>query len=187
MSTVLFSILATGWLLAWLRVYRPDGEVFRQAEVIAVGSIQPDSLSMFPWVPGGPQEYAAILRVTEVLKGKLDGPEVRIVLHHGLTPVVGGYLREGDITFARNHRRPGVIEIFDTGNSAVSEEPIVADARTDHLWFLSRHVGFYGDTPFFPARVHTNLLGVAEPDEIRPLVELEAVVRWLAAEGRGKE
>ncbi len=181
MTGALLALLAYCSLLAWLRVYRADGEVFGGAEVIAVVRLRPGSVRMLPWAPGGLQEYAATLEVTEILKGPGVVPELTVVLHHGLTPVVGGYLREGNVTIDCGHRRAGVIEIYDTGSSAVSGVPVVADAREDHVWFLGRHPGLYNEALLGPAPTHAGLLGVAEPDEIRPLAEREAVVRWLAA------
>jgi hypothetical protein len=164
MDEAVVAILMCCCLLGWLRVYRKPGVRFGQAEVIVIGKIVPDSIQLYPSV-GGAEDFGAVLRVTLVLKGQPTGQEVPIVLHHGLTPVVGGYLKTARTTIDAGQRQAGVIELWDTGDSAVSCEPFVADAREDHIWCLSRHPDYWPYSGCGPP-AHASQLGVTEPDEV---------------------
>jgi hypothetical protein len=163
--------------MGWLRVYRSLENRFREAEVIVVAAVVPDSVGTYPVVAGA-REYAAALSASEVLKGALTDPTVPVVLHHGLTPVVGGLLDNEHEMIDAGHRREGVIELWDTGNSALGP-PFVADAREEHIWLLSRHSDYWvynGHT----VPEYARQLGISEPDEVLPMSEKDAVIRLLA-------
>jgi hypothetical protein len=130
---------------AWTRPLLEDAEIVRRAEFIAVGHVKPGSITFIPKPDGGRggSEHGATLVVTEVLKGTSAGKEIPILFHYGLTPVIGG-------------------RIFDTG-SLISSEPVVADARQDHIWLLRKSNG-----PFEHGAVAADL-GITDPQEVRPL------------------
>jgi hypothetical protein len=135
---------------AWLRALQEHAKLVKQAELIVVGRIQPNSIrSLQPAEDGrsGP-EYRVTLIITEVLKGTCRKEQIPVLLHHGLEPVAGP---------------KDVVQIFDTGNSAFSFDPEVKDASQNHLWFLRQSGG-----PHPGGRVARDL-GVVEPAEIQPM------------------
>ena len=56
-----------------------------------------------------------------------------------------------------------LVQIFDTGNSAMSFKPVVEDAGKDNIWFL-RRLGGLGREPS-----STNNLGILDPEDVQPL------------------
>jgi hypothetical protein len=154
--------------LAWLRMHYEDAMVVERSEVIAVARLKRDSIKYVPHKrrpnEGGSWEHHAVLVVAEVLKGSLKSKEIPIIIHYGLTPVVGGYVkRDGFMMDRRSLRKDypkDVIEIFDTASLGVLR---LTDADKDNLWFLRRRSGFAGREP------GTGNLGIADPQDVQPL------------------
>src|SRR5262245_15292902 len=143
---------------AWLRVWIEDAEQIKQSELIVVGRLEEESIKYVP--VGGLRVHHAILIVTETLKGKQENAELPIIIHYGLDPVVGGRIRYESL----NKDYPkGIVEIIDTGSSAVGGPPICADARKDHIWFLNRRSGAYGREP------GTGDYGIVEPQVVQAI------------------
>jgi hypothetical protein len=147
-------LLSCSSTLAWTRLLREDAVVVKNSELIVVGRLKPGSIQYVAKPEGRDgSEYHATLIVTEVLKGAVVDKEIPIIIHYGLTPIVGKGPAPKDL-----------IEIFDTGSSAVSFLPVAKDARENLLWLLRRSNG-----PFGRGTV-ANKLGVVEPDELQPLL-----------------
>ncbi|MHC4202998.1 MAG: HEAT repeat domain-containing protein, partial [Planctomycetota bacterium] len=129
------------------------------------------------------REHHAILIVSEVLKGELDGKDIPIIIHYGLTPVVGGYYKQGGTMLNLRAWRQGEeypkgrIEIADTGSSAMGGMVDVRNAGEDNIWFLRRRSGRYGRKP------GTGDLGIVDPVDLRPLSLRESVKAYLAKDG----
>jgi hypothetical protein len=145
---------------------RPDYEditVVERSPLIVVAHIKAESIKRVdhPKKPGegASWEHRATLVITEVLKGRPDAKEIPIVICYGLDPILGGRNRP----VGEKIQPDDVIEIHDTGNSALSITPMVEDARQDHLWFLQKRSGIFGrDTGTGP-------WGIADPEEVQPL------------------
>ncbi|MHC5056400.1 MAG: hypothetical protein ACYTKD_17015 [Planctomycetota bacterium] len=167
---------------AWLRMHCEDAVVVERSEVIAVARLKRDSIRYVPHQrkphEGRSWEHHAVLIISEVLKGTLDEREIPIIIHYGLTPVVGGYVeREGFMINYRSLREDypkDVIEIFDTGSSAVSFSPCLTDAGKDNLWFLRRRSGTYGRKPV------TGNFGIASPQDVQQLSMKDYFLSYLA-------
>jgi hypothetical protein len=175
-------ISALVWLLlvlastadAELRWSFRDDEVVNRAELIVVGHLRPGTIKYVPHpkLPSGGMswEHHAALAVTEVLKGQADQKEVPIVIHYGLDPLVGGQLKiEGGTRMniqglGRNYP-PESIQIMDTGNSSLSFEPLVPDAREDHLWFLRRQPPRATPGPPYASQ----RLGIYDPEDLQSI------------------
>ena len=175
-STFLLVWLVTGASVSppargWMRPVYEDAVVVQRSELIVVGRLQKNSIECVshPRKPGegGSYEHRARLTVTEVLKGKCDRKEIPIIIHYGLTPVVGGYAKGDDFTIdlrGKDNKYPtDVIEVLDTGSSATDLCPLVKDARDANLWFLRRRSGTYGDQP------GTGDPGIVDPEDLRPI------------------
>jgi hypothetical protein len=180
-AIVLAVILPTP-ALAWLRAYYEDAIVVERSEAIVVARLKRDSIKYVPHQrkphEGRSWEHHAILIVSEVLKGKLEEREIPIVIHYGLTPVVGGHVKRDG--FMMNYRRfrkdypKDVIEIFDTGSSAMSFSPCLTDAGKDNLWFLRKRSGFFGREP------GTGNFGIVDPQDVQPLSLKDYFLSYLA-------
>ncbi len=157
---------------AWLRSWYEDAQIVQRSELIVVGHLKVDSIVYVPHVkpPGGGAswEHRATLVVSEVLKGRLEEKELVITIHYGLDPLVGGVIeREGTIRynlrFNRKDYPKDIIEILDTGNSAMSLQPLVKDAGEDNIWFLCHRAGTYG------REFRDDSYGIADPEDLQPL------------------
>jgi len=154
---------------ARLRRTYEDAIVVQRSELLVAGHLKEGSIVYVPHgeEPASSWEHHATLIVTEVLKGKHDGKEVPIIIHYGLTPVVGGYAKQANFMVNKRGRRKDypkdIVEIIDTGNSAMCHESLVRDAREDNLWFLRRLSGRSGQDR------RTAKFGIADPEDIRPI------------------
>lgn len=155
----------------WLRARVEDAVLVERSELIVIAHLKADSikyvLHKHEKNEGMSWEHHAVLAVTEVLKGKLDEKEMAIVIHYGLDPYIGGYYLKdgktyrifaGDSSFPKDR-----IVIRDTGNSAVSFEPLVEDAGKDNIWFLQRRSGRYG------RKSENGRFGIADPEDLQPI------------------
>ncbi len=176
----LFCLLWPDAALAWLRPHFEDATVVERSELIVVAHIKEGSIEHIPretpvtattiW------GYRAVLVITEVLKGNCDKKKIPIILHHGLTPAVGGYAKEdGHVltlgAFMEDYPADAV-GIFDTGG-AWGGSPLVKDAREDNLWFLRRRSGLYGREP------GTGDYGIVDPQDLQPLELKEYFLMYL--------
>lgn len=167
---------------ARLRAYYEDAVVVERSEVILVGRLKKGSIEYVPHKrkphEGRSWEHHAVLVVGQVLKGTLDEREIPIIIHYGLDPVVGGYLkRDGFMTDLRGGRKDypkDIIEILDTGSSARRGEPLVGDAGSDNLWFLRRRSGIYGRKP------GTGNFGIVDPQDVQPLALKDYFLAYLS-------
>jgi hypothetical protein len=156
---------------AWLRRSFTDAEIVLRAQLIVIGHIKPGSIvkvdHKVPPGTGMSWEHHAVLIVTETLKGHAAGKEIPVIIHYGLDPITDG--------FAGLHpdRAKGVIEIYDTGNSAHSATPVSGsgDIRKDQIWLLrSEHSRFHESE---------DALGIYDPEDIQPLTrkkELQTLI-----------
>jgi len=123
-------------------------------------------------------EYYGRLAIDEVLEGEAPGPEVLVVLHHGLT--ASQFVRNGEIVKAEPMatRYPG-LAILNGGSDA--GEPILEDARQPAIWLLAHYTDRFrrGGRP-------TEGSGVGEPEHIQPLKMVplfRAILRPAPVEG----
>ncbi len=155
----------------WLRPRYEDATVVERSELIVVGRLDQGSIRYVPHDRGPNEgrswEHHASLLVSEVLKGVSDTVSIPIVIHYGLHPVVGGRVeRDGffmDLRQGNENYPTERIAVMDTGSSAVSSTPLVADASEDNIWFLRRRSGVYGRQP------GTGNLGIVDPEDLQPL------------------
>ena len=177
-AIVLAGLLPTP-ALAWPRMHYEDAVVVERSEVIVVARLKRDSIKYVPHKrkphEGRSWEHHAILIVSEVLKGTLDEREIPIIIHYGLTPVVGGYVkREGFMMDHRGTRKDypkDVIEIFNTASCAGL---CLSDADKDNLWFLRRRSGLYGRKP------GTGNYGIVDPQDVQPLALKDYFLAYLS-------
>ena len=132
----LIVLLAATSAQAWPRRPYEDAEVVARSELIVVGHLEPGS-SEFVLHPSNPYggrsyEHHARLIITEVFKGDLKATTIPIIIHYGLTPVVGGYARRDGFTHDLRHGRDDypkdIIEILDTGSAPGAGSSLVKDA-----------------------------------------------------------
>jgi hypothetical protein len=170
LSVVMF-VLSSDSARAWLRPSYEDATVVERSELIVVAGLKGGTIRYVPHKrkphEGRSWEHHAVLVVTDVVKGKCDEKEIPIIIHYGLTPLVGGYLKRDSFMINRRAGRDDypkdIIEIFDTGNSARGLLPLVEDAREDNLWFLRKRSGTYGRKP------GTGKYGIVDPEDLQPL------------------
>ncbi|MEI6809117.1 MAG: hypothetical protein WCN95_10380 [bacterium] len=156
---------------AWLRPLYEDALVVERSELIVIGHLKEGSIDYVPHSkkPGEDSSgvHHARLIITDVLKGHAAEKEIPIIIHYGLTPLVGGYVKRD--TFMIDYRGgsaeypTNIVEILDTGNSCSGMPPLVKDARDDNIWFLRRRSGTYG------REVGTGDLGIVDPEDLRPI------------------
>ena len=157
---------------AWLRPGVEDAALVRRSELIVVGHLDKDSIKyvahQLPPGQGRSWEHHATLVVIEVLKGDVEKMSIPVILHYGLTPVVGGYYNQpGGMMLNLRVMSPGidyprdVVQIVDTG--AVCGVLPIKDAGRDNLWFLRRLAGTYGREP------GTGNYGIVDPQDLQPL------------------
>lgn len=164
-------VFANSICYAWLRMRVEDAVLVERSELIVIGHLKADSIKYVPHKreknEGMSWEHHAVLAVTEVLKGKLDGRKIPIVIHYGLDPYIGGRCpKDGgkiNIHASQKDFPKDRIEILDTGNSGLSLVPLVEDAGKDNIWFLQRRSGRYG------RESGTGRFGIADPEDVQPL------------------
>ena len=156
---------------AWMRIHYDDAIVVKRSPLIVVGHLEWQSIVLQPHPParlsGNSWEHYATLVITRELKGHAPSVRLPIIIHYGLTPVVGG--RAGafglftiNLRGSRKHYPPHRIEIVDSGNMSLN--PIVGDAGKDNLWFLRQRSGRYGNKPGH------GMYGVVDPEDVQPLL-----------------
>ena len=168
---------------AWLRPLYEDAIVVDRSELIVIGHLKEGSIEYVPHNKkpneGASWEHHARLVITDVLKGSTNETEIPIIIHYGLTPVVGGYVKRDN--FMLNHRGSSsdyptnIVEVFDTGNSCVGGPPLVPDARDDNIWFLRKRSGIYG------REEGTGDFGIVDPEDLRPVELKEYFMAYLSA------
>ena len=174
-------LLSSNAAHAWLRPYYEDATVIERSELIVVAHLKGGTIEHVPHKqrPGeGAWEHHATLVITDVLKGKFDEKEIPIIIHYGLTPVTGGYVKRTNFMIDRRGGREDypkdIIEILDTGNSCHGLPPLVKDARQDNLWFLRKRSGAYGRKP------GTGKYGIVDPEDLQPLKWKDYFLAYMA-------
>jgi hypothetical protein len=181
--TILFAVLLVPSQLtfAWLRMPVEDHDLVARSELIVVGGIKEGSVHYVPHEAppdgrGRSWEHHAILIVRQVLKGKCDKREIPLTVHYGLSPLVDGHMKnegtEVGIPVADGVER-GSIQILDTGNSSMSFEPLVADARQDNVWFLRRLASRVGDDA---AKAN---FGIGDPEDVQRMTLKDYLLCYL--------
>ncbi|MFH1742019.1 MAG: hypothetical protein ABIH23_23705 [bacterium] len=170
-------LISFSWVLfpysvdAWLRRGYEDTVVAERSELIVVGHLKKESIEYVPHTNkpdrGRSWEHHATLVVTEVFKGRLEENEIPIIIHYGLTPLIGGYWEQGgakiDLRGIGLGYPADTIQIYDTGSSAWRLTPLIEDAGRDNLWMLRRRSGTFGRKP------GTGKFGIVDPEDIQPL------------------
>ena len=163
---------------AWLRRPYSDAEIVSRAELIVVGKIKVDSIVLVPHQTknrGASWEHHVTLLISDVLKGRVSTNSMIVSIHYGLDPVVGGYssnqFRYFNVRGLSTNYPKDVVEVFDTGNSAMSFKPITGDIRTDHIWLL-RHIQT-------PSHDDSDMIGVRDPEDIQPMRKKEELLKYL--------
>src|SRR5262249_28580313 len=131
--------------------------------------------------PGeGFSQYHARLAITKVLKGTLEDAEIPVIIYHGLTPLIGGYIDEAgtkiDLRPLHRDTRKDAIQIIDTGSSVEIFGPLVPDAGEDNLWFLRRRSGNYG------REAGTGDFGIVDPQDFQPLSLQDYFLAYLSTD-----
>jgi len=154
LAAVSLALFVPSTVHAWLRPSYEDATVVARSELIVVGELKEgrvDFISHRRAPDAGSWEHHATLVITEVLKGECDQKEIPVVIHYGLTPMVGGDFRREGFVIKRledgEDDQQNAVEIRDTGNSGMSLTPLVKDARDKHLWFLRKRSGTFGREP----------------------------------------
>lgn len=177
-------VFANSICYAWLRMRVEDAVLVKRSELIVIGHLKANSIKYAPHKreknEGMSWEHHAVLAVTEVLKGKLDGRKIPIVIHYGLDPYIGGRCPKDDgkinIHAGQKDFPKDRIEILDTGNSGFSLVPLVEDAGKDNIWFLQRRSGRYG------RKSENGPFGIADPGELQPISLKDYFLACLAKE-----
>ena len=164
-------LLTTNAAYAWLRPHYEDTTVVERSELIVVAHLKEGSIQYVPHEKppgaGASWEHHATLLITDVLKGKSDEREIPIIIHYGLTPLVGGHVKRDnfmmDLRMFKDDYPKDIIEVLDTGNSIQSLRPLVEDARQDNVWFLRKRSGLYGREP------GTGKYGIVDREDLQPL------------------
>lgn len=158
---------------AWMRRPFEDAEVVARSDLIVVARLKADSVRYVPHKPrnadaGRAWEHHATLVVTEVIAGDGKAGEVPVVIHYGITPVVGGRWQKDGVSFNLRRGReaypPGRIELYDHGSSSVSFTRPVYDAAQDNIWFLRKGLN---DGP--KAERPVGAFGIVDPEDVQPL------------------
>ena len=154
----------------------PTQRLFR-AELIVIGRVKSGSVVLIPHDVkdrGASGEHHVELLIGEVLKGQTSATSMVVSIHYGLTPVIGGYTSNYFETINAPHGYPkDVIEIIDTGNSAMSGTPITGDLRTNHIWLL-RHL-----SPKERNHNDSEWIGIRDPEDIQPIRKRGELLRYL--------
>lgn len=145
---------------AWLREQYEDAIVAERSEAIAEGAIKPDSIRRVE-LPDSSHEHHATLSVSRVHKGKIEAKEIPVVIHYGLSP---------------RTTPAGTVELWDSGNSAVSPEPILKDIARDTLWFLRKGAGNRGKEP------SKSNLWIEDPEDVKSASLRDYILAYLASD-----
>lgn len=138
---------------AWIRPLYEDAVLVERSELIVVARVKEGTIRHVGRKnkPGrrGSYEHHVTLVVSRVIKGEFVGVELPIVIHYGLTPVVGGYAKgdnfEINLRGVDKNYPPEIIELFDTGG--IRGSLALGDLREDKLWFLRKRTGTFGEMP----------------------------------------
>lgn len=171
-SLICVLLLYPSIAVAWPRFGFEDETVVERSELIIVGHIKADTLTFSEYATGVTH---AKLVVTEVLKGQYDDKELPIVIHYGLTPIVGGYLKQKgrmiDVRGFNNDYPKDNIEIYDTASGPAR---LMEDARQDAIWFLRKRIGTLGREP------ENGDYGIADPQDLSRLEWKEYYLCYLS-------
>lgn len=152
---------------AWLRPVYEDAVIVARSELIVTGHLEKNSIEYVPHDnkpdEGRSWEHHATLIASGVLKGDLKQKEIPIIIHYGLTPKVDGRFLFSGYGMSLPGNPKDAIEIWDTGNSRRSFEPIVKDAGQKIIWFLRRRSGRRGE------RSGIDKFGIVDPEDIQSL------------------
>lgn len=164
LAVTLLLFLACDNCDAFVRKPYTLAEITQLSELIVVAKVKEGSVTEALREDKVNVEHSLVLVVSEVLKGKCPEKELTILVHLGLTPVIGRYAKWGGGGFVdyRSEMPPApkdVIEIYDTGNSAVSNRPIGGDLRQPHIWFL-RHTDLVREKKYAKP-------GISNPEDIQ--------------------
>ncbi|HKF54659.1 MAG TPA: hypothetical protein VKJ45_04415 [Blastocatellia bacterium] len=178
-AITIWSALGCRPAYGWLRPWYEDITVVQRSELLVVGRLERGSIVSAS--PGqGFSQYHARLAITKVLKGSLEEAEIPVIIYHGLTPLVAGYINDGGIRIDWRAHYAGspkdAIQIVDTGNSAISFESLVEDAGEDNLWFLRRRSGGYG------REAGNGDFGIVDPEDLQPLSLRDYFQAYLSAD-----
>jgi hypothetical protein len=168
-------------VIAWERPFYEDSTIVERSELILVAHIKEGSIEYVQNKDNQgnatTREYHVTLVIKEVLKGQCNEKEIPIIIHYGLTPVVGGYEERDNFMInprgGRTNYPKDIIEIFDTGNSTHGTPSLVKDAREDNIWFLRKRSGPYGREP------GTGKLGIVDPEDLQPLEWKDYFLQYL--------
>jgi hypothetical protein len=182
LSLPLAFILCMGAMPAygWPRPFYEDAVVVERSELIVVAHVKKGSIQYVRYedASDGGWLYQVTLVITEVLKGKSEAKEITLILHYGLTPIVGGYEKREDRTIdlrsTRKDYPKDIVEIFDTGSNHACIGSLIKDASEDNLWFLRRRSGWYGREP------GTGNYGVVDPEDVQPLALKDYFLTYLS-------
>src|ERR1700733_9507814 len=83
---------------AWVPVSYYDPELVKRSELIVSAHVLPGSIKFLPYKGANWGDYSLKLSIDEFYKGQPPAKEITVLVHYGLTPVVGGHLHEGDQT-----------------------------------------------------------------------------------------
>src|SRR5215831_5159699 len=119
-AIAVWSALGCRSAYGWLRPCYEDITVVQRSELIVVGRLERGSIVSAS--PGqGFSQYHARLAITKVLKGSLEEAEIPVIIYHGLTPLVAGYINDGgiriDLRSLYADSGKSAIQIVDTGSS----------------------------------------------------------------------
>lgn len=173
-SVCLLLLVSTHCALAWTRGSVTDKEAVSRAQVIVIGHLKKESLQLraTPIVSMSDSSAEAVLVVSEVLKGPFEVKELPIKIVYGLTAVVGDDdKKEGP--GALQSPAAGEIKIYDSGNSAISFEPVTGDLNQDQIWLLRIE---FGDDDDRRLSKPSKTLRVWDPEDIQPMSKKDALI-----------
>lgn len=182
--SIVILLIGTMSAHAWLRRPYEDATVVERSGLIVVGHLEAESIKFVAHEMnsdrGKSWEHHATLVITDVLKGITYSKRIPIVLHYGLSPLIGG-LSPKQHGFSSTHtpqisenKSNNRIYILDRGSSAKSFAPLVSDAGKNNLWFLRKDCGAYGEKP------GTKTYGICDPEDLQPLAMKEYYLAYLS-------
>jgi len=115
-----------------------------------------------------------MLEIVETLKGSAKTTTVEIIIHYGLDPVKGRYLKTKSYYFDDRRGMPDTakdaIEIYDTGGM---DRRISGDIREPHIWLLSTK------NPGYTTPDSTKFPGIWDPEDIQAVTKKAALEKWI--------